>query len=106
MTQNPFLNALAAIGYISTLIVVLFYGPVVDGPADNTILIPIAMLSLLVFSAATMAYIFFYNPLLLFLEGKQKEGVTLFLSTMGIFGGVVIALLLAALALSRLAPAL
>lgn len=101
MTTNPFINALAALAYISAVIALLFYGPVVDGPADNTILIPIAMLSLLVFSVAAMAYIFFYNPLILFLEGKQKEGVTLFLSTLCMFGGVVIALLLAALALSR-----
>ncbi|HEV7449282.1 MAG TPA: hypothetical protein VGP13_01955 [Candidatus Paceibacterota bacterium] len=102
MTKNPYINALAALAYIAALISVLFYGPVVDGPLDNTILIPIAMLSLFVFSAAAMAYVFLYNPLLLILEGKKKEGIKLFLSTLFAFGAMIVVLLLSALLIARL----
>ena len=102
MTNNPFINAFAALTYIASLIAVLFYGPIVDNKLDNTILLPILMLSLFVFSAASMAYVFLYNPLLLILEGKKKEGITLFLSTLGTFGAIVAALLAVALILSRM----
>jgi len=101
MTKNPYINALAALAYIAAIITALFYGPIVDNKLDNTILLPVLMLSLFVFSAAAMAYVFLYNPLLFILEGKKKEGITLFLSTLGAFGAIVAALLTIALVLSR-----
>jgi hypothetical protein len=84
MTRNPVINALAGLLYIALAASVLFYGgPHV--PVENSVLIPIGMLSLFVFSAASMAYIFLYQPLQLFLEGQKKESVDLFLKTLGIF---------------------
>lgn len=102
MTRNPFINALAAFGYIAAIILVLFYGPIVDGELDNTVLLPITMLSLFVFSAASMAYIFLYQPVVLVIDGKQKEAVSLFLSTLGIFGTILAALVISILVISRL----
>jgi hypothetical protein len=37
-----------------------------------------------------MAYIFGYQPLVLFLDNKRKEAVSLFLKTVGIFGGITL----------------
>jgi len=51
-----------------------------------------AMLSLFVFSAATMAYIVLYQPLVMFLEGKKVEATNLFLKTIGALGGLMIVL--------------
>jgi hypothetical protein len=51
----------------------------------ESIFIPIAMLSLFVFSAATMSYLFMYEPLQLFLEGKKKDAVNLFIKTLFVF---------------------
>jgi len=45
----------------------------------------VVFLSLLTLSVAVMAFLFFYQPLLLFIEGKKKEAVNLFLKTVGIF---------------------
>lgn len=56
------------------------------GPKE-TIFIPMAMLSLFVFSAATMSYIVLYQPIVLFLEGKKPEATNLFLKTVAILGG-------------------
>jgi hypothetical protein len=91
MTTNPFINALAALAYIITLVSAIFYGGPLIGPKE-TIFIPMAMLSLFVFSAATMSYIVLYQPLVMFLENKKVEAVHLFLKTIGTLGGFMVAL--------------
>ena len=89
MTKNPFLNALAAVLYISVVASLMFYGPERVGPVDS-VLLPIAMLSLFVLSVATMGYIFFYEPFQLYFDGKKKEALDLFLKTIAIFAGVTV----------------
>lgn len=86
MTQNPFINAFAALAYIVALVLAIFWGGPAIGPKE-TIFIPMAMLSLFVFSAATMGYIVLYQPLVLFLEGKKVEATNLFLKTIATLGG-------------------
>lgn len=84
MTKNPFMNALVALAYIVLIVAAIFYAPrSVD--AEPNVILPIAMLSLFVFSAAAMAYVFLYQPLQLFLEGEKKKAVDLFLKTLGAF---------------------
>jgi len=84
MNNNPFINALFATTYITVIVSVIFYTPQMNIP-ENTIMIPIAMLSLLVLSVAMMGYFFVYQPVQLLIEGKQKEATKLFLSTVAIF---------------------
>lgn len=98
MTRNPFINALAGLLYISLVALLMFYG--IADKFNNTILIPIAMLSLFVFSAASMGYIFLYQPLQLFLEGHTKESVDLFIKTLVIFAISAATLVLLGLYLS------
>jgi hypothetical protein len=93
MTKNPLINALVGLLYISCVASLLFYAAPHIG-IENTVLIPIAMLSLFVFSAATMGYVFLYEPLQLFIDGKKKEAVTLFLRTLFIFAAVTVAFVL------------
>jgi hypothetical protein len=52
---------------------------------EKGIIIPIAMLSLFVLSAAMMGYLFCLTPLQLYLDGHKKEGVNLFVGTLRIF---------------------
>lgn len=62
----------------------------------DTFFAPITVLFVLTVSVAVMAFLFFYQPLLLFIEGKKKEAVSLFLKTLAIFAaftGVVLILL-------------
>ncbi len=100
MTTNPFINALAALGYIVTIVLAIFYGGPAIGPKD-TIFIPMAMLSLFVFSAATMSYIVLYQPMVMFLENKKTEAVNLFLMTIASLGGFMVALFVLQFIFSR-----
>lgn len=81
MTKNPIVNALLGLLYIVLVVSLMYYAP---KSIDQTgsIFLPIAMLSLFVFSAASMGYLFLYQPLQLFLEGEKKKAVDLFLKTL------------------------
>ncbi len=85
MTKNPIINALSASGYIILVATVMNFVTQNLGDKPDTAFAPVAFLSLLTLSAAMMAYLFFYQPLQLFIEGKKKEGIDLFLRTVLIF---------------------
>lgn len=88
MTKNPILNALSALGYIILVASVMFYGFKNLGPDGESIIIPIAMLSLFTLSAAVMGYVFLSQPLQLYLDGKKKEAVKLITQTIGVFATI------------------
>lgn len=86
MTKNPTYNALGAVAYILVVVSTMNF---VTAPLRNkpdTFFAPIAMLSVLTLSAAVMSYLFFYQPVLMLIEGKKKEAVGLFGKTVGLFG--------------------
>lgn len=87
MTKNPILNALAASLYIILIASFMFFAMNHTGP-DNSVVVPVVVLSLFTFSAAAMGYIFLAQPLQLYLDGKKKEAVKLFIQTLAIFGGI------------------
>jgi hypothetical protein len=101
MTRNPFYNALFAIAYIMILITCMFLAPTVVGAQKDSIFIPMGMLSLLVLSVALMAYLFFYQPVLMLIEGQKQKAVKLFLQTVGIFAIGTGLVLVGALIFSR-----
>ena len=96
MSKNPFINALTASVYIVLVVSVMTF---VTQPLSNkpdTFFAPITFLSVLTLSVAVMAYLFFYQPLQLFITGKKKEAVDLFVKTVSVFGvitGVILVLL-------------
>ena len=96
MTKNPIINALCASGYIFLVVSVMTF---VTSPLRNkpdTFFAPITMLSVLTLSVTVMAFLFFYQPLMLFIDNKKKEAVNLFVKTVGVFAvltAVVLALL-------------
>ncbi|HEY4517472.1 MAG TPA: hypothetical protein VJI74_01115 [Candidatus Paceibacterota bacterium] len=71
---------------------IIFYGGEYASESPETILIPIAMLSLFVLSASVMGYLFVVEPVQLYLDGKKKEGITFFLQTVTIFAGATLLL--------------
>ena len=103
MTRSPFWNAFAAAAYIVIVVAVITYVPQLTGAnkRPDTILAPIAMLSLFVFSAAVMGYLFVYQPVIMFLEGEKQPAVKLFMQTLGTFGLVTVAFLAVALLAGR-----
>lgn len=89
MTKNPFLNALAAALYITLVALVMNFASR-HSSSNNSILIPIAIVSLFTLSAAIMGYIFGYQPLTMYLDGKKKPAVNLFLHTVAVFAGITV----------------
>jgi len=89
MSKNPFINAVAASLYIITLVLVMNWGSQV-APKNAQIMAPIVMLSLFTLSAAVMAYLFGYQPVQMYFDGKKKQAVRLFLQTVAVFGGLTV----------------
>lgn len=87
MNKNPIINGLVAEVYIVILVLVMNWGTKLVSKEDS-LLAPVAMISLFTLSAAVMAYLFCYTPLTLFLDGKKKQAVKFFLHTIGVFGGL------------------
>ena len=93
MTKNPFINALGAVAYIVLVASTMFY---VSNHAQHnvSIMVPIMVLSLFTLSAAVMGYIFLAQPVQLYLGGKKKQAINLFLKTVGIFAGITVLVLI------------
>jgi predicted membrane channel-forming protein YqfA (hemolysin III family) len=90
MTKNPFVNALGASAYIILAVMGMNF---VTQPLKNkpdTFFAPVIFLSILTLSVAVMAFLFFYQPVQLFIEGKKKEAVNLFAKTLGIFAVITV----------------
>jgi len=100
MSHHPVYNALLALAYIGSVVALVFFGPSLVGDQNDNIFMPIAMLSLLVLSVAVMAYLFFYRPVILLLDGEREKAVTLFLQTIGIFAGATLLIFLLSLVVS------
>ena len=69
--KKPLLYALVAALYIVNIVLVINLATTYSIP-DNTIFIPMVMLSLFVLSAAVMGFLFFYEPLKLVMDNKKK----------------------------------
>lgn len=85
MTKNPIINALCASGYIVLIVALMNFIMQTQKNKPDTILAPLTILSVLTLSVTVMAYLFFYQPLQLFIEGKKKHAVNLFTKTVGVF---------------------
>lgn len=75
------MNALGVILYIIILVTLMFN--LSSSNIEDTILAPIVMLMLLVFSAAFTGSLVFGLPILWYLDGKKKESLKLLMYTLG-----------------------
>ncbi|MDD3999186.1 MAG: hypothetical protein PHR98_03765 [Candidatus Shapirobacteria bacterium] len=94
MTKNPIVNALGASIYIILVVVVMTF---VTEPMKNksdTFFAPIMMLFVLTLSVTVMAYLFFYQPFILYFDNKKKDALDLFIKTILIFGMITLTFLL------------
>lgn len=93
MTKNSFINALAALAYIAAVASFMFFAGKTL-PKEDTFLTPIVALSLLTLSAAVMACVFFYQPFLMYFDGKKKQAVSLTLRTIAAFAALTVGVLI------------
>lgn len=87
--KKPFLHALSAGLYIVLIVNIINYFGRSNIPED-TILAPIAMLSLLVLSVTFMAFIFFYEPVRIYSKDNKKEALDFFVKTLASFAILVV----------------
>ncbi len=102
MTTKPFYNSVFAMAYIVVIVSLLSFAQHFAAGPDN-MLMPIGMLSMLVLSAAVMAYIFFYQPVLMLIEGKREQAVTFFMKTVAYFAIIAALMFFASIVVSRIA---
>lgn len=93
MKWNPLLNAAAAAAYIGLVVLFLRFIESLRHDTPDTLLDGMGMISLFVLSAAVMAFLFFYQPVLRLVEETRGEAVSYFLKTLGIFGLITAAVL-------------
>ncbi len=89
MTKNPFYNAISAFIYIVLVVLLMNFVSKGEDPS-GAIVAPIMMISLFTLSAAVMAYIFLYQPIMLYLDNKKEKAVKLFVQTVGIFASLTL----------------
>ena len=87
MTKNPLINALLAILCVTVNALILYYGTLFK-VGNNSFMAPIALISLFSLSAATMGYLFLYQPFVLYFDGKKKMALDLFGKTLLSFGAI------------------
>lgn len=89
MNKKSILNAVLASAYI-TLVVILINLASKIQTTSSSFIVPIIMISLFTLSAAVMGYLFVYQPLRLYLDGKKKDAVSMFLQTVAIFACITL----------------
>jgi hypothetical protein len=102
--KSPIWNALLAALYIICLVSAIFYGGPMLGGQEETILIPITMLSLFVLSASIMGFLFLSQPLQLYFDGAKREAVRFFLKTALTFAAITAVFMLGTVFVPRIAP--
>lgn len=81
--KRAFIDALGTTLYIILIVLFIFSMQMFSAKTGN-ILIPIAMLLLFVSSAAITGFLVFGKPIMLYIDGKKKEAITLLGYTIGI----------------------
>lgn len=83
--KKPFLRALGVALYIVGIVLVTQFATSFLKNQNETIIIPMTMLSLFVLSAAVVGYLFLSEPLYLLVENRKKEAIVFFAKTVGFF---------------------
>jgi hypothetical protein len=88
--KKPFLHALGAAAYIAIIVCVMQLLSKLLGDYNGTFVVPMAVLSMFVLSAAIMGYFFLSESLMLFMDNKKKEAVEFFAKVVGFFACFVL----------------
>ncbi len=96
-------NAAMTVAYIVLIASFLSNAKYIFGKneGDETVLVPIVMLLLLVISAAITGWCVFGLPVMWYIDGKKKESVTLLAYTLGFLCVIALACILVLAVLPR-----
>ena len=88
--KNAVVAALATALYVVAVGAFLFYAGELRLGQERIVLVPIAMLLLLVFSAALVGILIFGRPAMWYLDGRKRDAMVLLGSTLAILFGVMV----------------
>lgn len=97
MRWNPYLNAIGAAAYIWGVGLLIYYISSLHRDTPDNLTGSVTAISLVVFSAAIMGFLFFYRPVTLLVENKKDEAIFFFLKTLGTFGVITLFMVLTVL---------
>lgn len=102
MTKKPFLNALIASCYVILVSLIPTFGDRLEFVVTPKIamIAPILFLSIFTLSAAVMALLFFYQPVVLLIEGNKVGAFKMLIETILSFAVTTLSLFLIALLFS------
>lgn len=83
--KTALINSIATAFYIITVGCFMYFASLIKVGRANTILVPIALLLLFVFSAAITGFLIFGKPAQMYVDGKKKEALSLFAYTLTFF---------------------
>ncbi len=86
MKWNPFVNGLSAAAYVWGVVLLITHIASLHHDTPDNAVGSAAFLSLVVFSAATMGFLFFYRPMMPLIEDKKAEALKFFITTLLTFG--------------------
>ncbi len=86
MKWNPFVNGVGAAAYVWALVLLISHIANLHHDTPDNVVGSVAAISLFVFSAAVMAFLFFYRPVMLLFEDKKAEALSFFFKTLLTFG--------------------
>jgi hypothetical protein len=88
--KSAFINSVATTAYVIGVACFMYFGTMIKLGRVNTILVPIALLLLFVFSAALTGSLIFGKPAQLYVDGKKKEALSLLTYTLIIFSVITL----------------
>jgi hypothetical protein len=80
--------------YIIAVGCFMYYGSTIKLGRSNTVLVPITLLLLFVFSAALTSFLIFGKPAQMYVDGKKKEALSLLTYTLVSFSVITFIFLL------------
>lgn len=83
--KQAFLNSFFTVLYVVAVGSFMYFGTQIKLGRTNTILAPIAMLLLFVFSASLTGFLIVGKPLQMYIDGKKKEALSLLTYTLVFF---------------------
>lgn len=85
IASRAFIDAILTFLYIVLVASFIYFLGSSFPDSERSIIIPIAMLMLLVFSVALVGSLLFGRPVMLYIDGKKKEAISLLGYTLVIF---------------------
>jgi len=99
--KTALINSVTTALYIIAVGFFMYFGTLIKVGRANTMLVPITLLLLFVFSAAITGFLIFGKPAQLYVDGKKKEALSLLTYTLTFFSIITFTAMILLIAFTR-----